>query len=82
MWYYDTLLSETCHNVSVEPPLQPLTSELLSYCSTNAEDGARLDVKFESFWGPDRKLAFFDNMVFSFAPSYLTSSVTQCYWHV
>ena len=73
-------LSETCHNVSAEPPLQPLTSELLSYRSTNAEDGARLDLKVESFWGTDRRLAFFDIMVFVwFAPSYLTFSVTQCY---
>ena len=76
-------LSETCHNVSVEPHLQLLTSELLSCRSANAEDGARLDLKVESFWGTDRRLAFFDIMVFVwFAPSYLTFSVTQCYCHV
>ena len=38
------LLSKTCPNVSIEPNLQPLTGETLTYLTSNAEDGAHLDV--------------------------------------
>ena len=34
------LLTEVCHSVGVEPTLQPLTGEQLSYRSANVEDGA------------------------------------------
>ena len=44
------LLTEVCHSVGVEPTLQPLTGEQLSYRSANVEDGARLDVVAEGFW--------------------------------
>ena len=47
--------------------------------SANEEDGARLDVVAESFWG-DWQRAFFDVRVFNpFAQSYRTTSLTQCY---
>ena len=36
------LLSEVCHNVGTEPPLQPITDEYLSYRTANREDGAGL----------------------------------------
>ena len=48
------LLTEVCHSVGVEPTLQPLTGEQLSYRSANIEDGACLDVVAEGFI--DRKL--------------------------
>ena len=51
------LLSEVCHNVSVEPNLQPLSGEQFHYRSANVEDSARLDVSAESFWDRDRRLA-------------------------
>ena len=41
------LLSEVCHNVGTEPPLQPITDEYLSYRTAIREDGARLDVAAE-----------------------------------
>ena len=53
-------LSEVCHNVGTEPPLQPITDEHLIHRTANREDGARLDVAAESFWGSDRQRAFFD----------------------
>ena len=37
------LMSEVCNDVSVEPHLQPITSEQLSGVSANTQDGARLD---------------------------------------
>ena len=39
-----TLLSEVCHNVSIEPHLQSLTGEILSHHRANTEDNVRLDV--------------------------------------
>ena len=45
------LLSEVCHNVRTEPPLQPLSGEQFHYRSANVEDGSQLDVSAESFWG-------------------------------
>ena len=38
-----------CHDVYVEPGLQPLTGENLSYCSAFAGDGAQLLVVFGGF---------------------------------
>ena len=63
----------------MEPSLQPLTTEVLSYRSANREDGARLDVVAEDFWGP-RQRASFDVRVFNpIAPSPCTSSIPALY---
>jgi len=40
-------LSEVCHNVSIKPTLQPLSSEQFHYRSANVEEGTRLDVSAE-----------------------------------
>ena len=73
-------LTEVCYGVGVEPGLQPVTDEAFSYRSANREDGVRLDVVAESFWGRDRQRAFFDVRVFNpFAPSYRNTSLSQCY---
>jgi len=74
------LLSEVCHNVRTEPPLQPLSGEQFHYRTANVEDGARLDVSAESFWGGDRRMAFFDIKVFNpLASSYVSSPLAQCF---
>ena len=74
------LFSEVCHNVGIEPGLQPVTEEPLRHRTANREDGARLDVVVESFWGRDRQRAFFDVRLFNpFAPTYLNTSLPQCY---
>jgi len=39
------LMSEVCHNVQLEPQLQPLTGETLHYRSANNDDDARLQLK-------------------------------------
>ena len=73
------LLTEVCHNVGVEPTLQPLTGEQLFYRSANVEDGARLDVVAEGFWD-HRQKAYFDVKVFNpLAPTYSSISLPQCY---
>ena len=48
------LMSEVCHGVGKEPSLQPVTEERLTHRTANREDGARLDIVAESFWGRDR----------------------------
>ena len=69
-----------CHNVGSEPILQPVTGEQLLHRTANREDGARLDIVAESFWGRDRQRAFFDVRVFNpFAQSYRNTSLPQCY---
>ena len=74
------LLSEVCQNVGTEPQLQPVTGEQLTHRTANREDGARLDVVAESFWGNDKQSALFDVRVFNpFAPSYRNTSLAQCY---
>ena len=52
------LLTEVCCGVGTEPCLQPITDEVFSYRATNKEDGVRLDIVAESFWGRDRQRAF------------------------
>ena len=44
-----TLLTEMCHNVATEPPLQPLSGEVLNHRTANREDGARLDIRARGF---------------------------------
>ena len=74
------LLSEVCHNVGTELGLQPITDEQMTYRTANREDGARLDVVAQSFWGRDRQCAYFDIRVFDpFTQSYLNTSLAQCY---
>ena len=50
--------------MGIEPTLQPLSNEQLRLKSANIEDGARLDVIAEDFWGT-RQRAFFDVRVFN-----------------
>ena len=45
------LLTEACHEVEVEPHLQPVTGEKFILTSSNTEDGARLDISANGFWG-------------------------------
>ena len=43
------LLTEVCHDVEVEPHLQPLDDETFKYKTANVEDGARLDISMNGF---------------------------------
>ena len=44
------IMSEVCHNVSIEPHLQAVTGESLSFTTSNSQDGARLDIAMNGFW--------------------------------
>ena len=45
------MLAKVCHNVSVEPHLQPLNGKEMTLTTAIREDSARLDVKANGFWG-------------------------------
>ena len=53
------LLKGICRDVCVEPGLQPLTGENLSYRSAVVDDGARLDIAAHGFWGISHQHAYF-----------------------
>ncbi len=74
------LMSEVCHNVAIEPHLQPVTGEVLSGASANRQDGARLDVAADGFWGSRFERAFFDVRVFNpYAPSNRQTQLSSTY---
>ena len=73
-------LSEVCHNVAIEPVLQPLSGESFRYATANVEDEARLDVSARGFWGSRHQKAFFDVRIFNpTAPSYRNTAVSSLY---
>ncbi len=77
------LLTEVCHNVSTEPHLQPLDSELPPTSATtmaSTADGARSDIAASGFWGGRFERTFFDVRIFDpNARSYLSSSIPSLY---
>ena len=73
------LMAEVCHNVCIEPTLQPVTGELLSGASAITDDVARLDIAASGFWGGRYERAFFDVRIFNpHAPSN-RQSISTCY---
>ena len=52
------LLEEVCHDVAIEPILQPVTDNNLVRLTANTNDSARLDASARSFWIISQK-AFF-----------------------
>ena len=68
-----TLLSEVCHNVSIEPHLQPLSGEIITQPTMKTMQGWMLWVlggKFEK--------AFFDVRVFNPSARSNNQSSLQC----
>ena len=59
------LLTEVCHDVAVEPHLQPLNGETFPRRSANTEDGARLDIVASGFWGGRFEKTYYDVRVFN-----------------
>lgn len=70
-----SLLTEVCHNVATEPPLQPLTGETFDARSANTQDNARLDIRARGFWNTSQD-AFFD--VWVFYPNASSNRSTSC----
>ena len=59
------MLSQVCHNVSVEPHLQTLSGEEMSHSTAIREDSARLYVKANGFFGDNFHTTYFDVRVFN-----------------
>ena len=73
------MLKEVCHNVSVEPSLQPLRGEHFENRSTSTDEGARLDIAADGFWGSGHR-TFFDVRVFNpIAATYRKLTLSSCY---
>ena len=73
------LLSRVCSDVATEPPLQPLSGEVITPKSANRQDDARADIHARGFWGR-RQSAFLDVRVFHpNATSYRNSSIPSVY---
>jgi len=70
------LMSEICHNVCVEPTLQPITGKALSAIT---EDGARLDIAASGFWGGRFERAFFDVRIFNPHAPFNSQPLSACY---
>ena len=59
------LLTEVCHDVCIEPVLQPLEGERLDLASSIRDDNARTDIRARGFWGCSHQCAFLDKKVFN-----------------
>ena len=71
------MLTETCKDVRLEPPLNPLSGEVLDETTANSSDEARVDVAARGFWISGQK-AFFDIRVFNpLAKRYRNSKVSN-----
>ena len=73
------IMDEVCHDVCIEPSLQPLTGETLSGASAKVEDGARLDIAASGFWGGRHDRAFFDVRVFNPHATSNQQPIATCY---
>ena len=60
-----TLLTEVCHDVLLEPDLQPLTGEIIPGATSVKSDDARLDIAVSGFWGGRFKRTYLDVRVFN-----------------
>ena len=69
------LLTEVCHQVQVEPELQPVSNpDSFSLATANTQEGAQLDIVMNDFWGSQSEHCFVDVRVFNpYAPSNMNS---------
>ena len=64
------LLTEVCNDICIEPELLPIDGEVFTGTSSYSQDGARLDIAANGFWGDRFECTFFDVRVFKpHAPS-------------
>ena len=73
------LMATVCHDICIEPTLQPVTGEHLSGASAIRDDGARLDIAASGFWGGRHERAFFDVRIFNPHASSNHQSLSTCY---
>ena len=72
-----SVLQEVCHDVALEPPLQPLDGELLPI-NANVTKEARLDISARGIWGDHFSRSLFDVRFFHpNASSAITTSLAS-----
>ena len=75
------LLTEVFNDVCIEPDLQPIDGEVLTGSSSNTQDGARLDIAANGFWGGSNEWhgqrSYCVLQEASLLPSYQVESVLQ-----
>ena len=79
------MVSEVCSSVAVEPDLQQLlvSREIFHSGSGNWNNGARVDVATDGFWGSGKERTFLDIQVFNpNASGNRRTSLSSTYkWH-
>ena len=65
---FEALIIEVCHDVCVEPELQPLTGEQLDDAIANTQDGARLDIAANGLCGGSHERTFDVRILNPYAP--------------
>ena len=73
------LLTEVCSQVATEPELQPVSSEEFSLSTANTQDGARLDIVMNGFWGEDQSVLL---LTYVFSTHLLLLTTPVLYLHV
>ena len=56
------LLSDVCHDVEIEPHLQPLQRETFALKSTRTDDDAGLDIQANGLWESRFNKTYFDEI--------------------
>ena len=75
-----SFMRKVCHDVTMEPVLQPLSGEDLQLRSAITDDRARSDIKVDGFWSCGQQSSYFDVKVFSpTAPSYCNKTLSSSY---
>ena len=75
---FGELLDQVASEVLIEPPLEPLTGELLP-SGTKTADDARLDIAARGFW-QEYEMAYFDVKVFNpYAKSYMSQNLEAAF---
>ena len=67
-------MREVCHDVNIEPPLQPL-SHSKHHSPGNTSDNARLDISALGFWSRNEKTFFDIRVTHPNSPSYHSKSL-------
>ena len=75
------LMDEVCHDVELEPKLQPLEGETFDNKTTTTEDEARLDIKANGLWDTRFSRTLFDVKIFNPMAKSCPKDVNAAYKH-
>ena len=73
------LLNDVCHDVEIEPHLQPLQGETFALKSTTTDDDARLDIRANGLWESRFNKTYFNVKIFNPLPKSCPESSSETY---